>query len=122
MTSLTEALPGALTAAVGWTVLLTAIRFYAGNAPQYALYGVLSGIIIILTSFYLGAIILMIGAIVNTVSADTNDISPKSTGAKLILKQRTETQASSVPTFQYPNTLPPSDCTRQDLAGFQLAE
>jgi membrane protein len=73
VTSLREALPGALTAAVGWTVLLTAIRFYADNASQYALYGVLSGIIIILTSFYLGAIILMIGAIVNTVIADTDD-------------------------------------------------
>lgn len=73
VSSLTEALPGALTAAIGWTVLLTAIRFYAGNASQYALYGVLSGIIIILTSFYLGAIVLMIGAIVNAVMADTDD-------------------------------------------------
>lgn len=71
--SLTEALPGALTAAVGWTVLLTVVSFYAANAAQYALYGVLSGIIIILTSYYLGAIILMIGAIVNTVTADTDD-------------------------------------------------
>ncbi|WP_380675429.1 YihY/virulence factor BrkB family protein [Salinigranum sp. GCM10025319] len=74
VSSVTEALPGALTAAVGWTVLLTAIQIYASNASQYALYGVLSGIIIILTSFYLGAIVLMLGAIVNTVIADTNDI------------------------------------------------
>ncbi|WP_435094556.1 YihY/virulence factor BrkB family protein [Halorubrum sp. N11] len=73
VTSLTEALPGALTAAVGWTILLTAVSFYAANAAQYALYGVLSGIIIILTSYYLGAIILMIGAIVNTVIAGTDD-------------------------------------------------
>lgn len=74
VSSLTEALPGALTAAVGWTVLLTAITSYAANATQYAIYGVLSGIIIILTSFYIGAIILMIGAIVNAVTADTDDI------------------------------------------------
>lgn len=74
VTSLTEALPGALTAAGGWTILLTAISFYADNAAQYALYGVLSGIIIILTSFYLGASILMIGVIVNTVFADPEDI------------------------------------------------
>ena len=74
VTSLTEALPGALTAAIGWTVLLTAISFYAANASRYAIYGVLSGIIIILTSFYLGAIILMIGVIVNTVITDTDDI------------------------------------------------
>ena len=69
VTSPTEALPGALLAAVGWTVLLTAIRFYAGSATKYALYGVLSGIIIILTSLYLAAIVLMIGVVVNTVSA-----------------------------------------------------
>ena len=74
ITSLTGALPGALTAAVGWTVLLTVISFYAANAAQYAIYGVLSGIIIILTSFYVGAIILMIGVIVNTVIADTDDV------------------------------------------------
>ena len=73
ITSLPGALPGALTAAAGWTVLLTGVSFYAANAAQYALYGVLSGIIIILTSYYLGAIILMIGAIVNTVIAETGD-------------------------------------------------
>ncbi|MFO7926101.1 MAG: YihY/virulence factor BrkB family protein [Halobacteriota archaeon] len=75
VTSLTGALPGALTAAVGWTVLLTAITSYAADAAQYALYGVLSGIIIILTGFYLGATVLMIGAIVNTVFADTDELS-----------------------------------------------
>lgn len=73
VTSLAEALPGALTAAAGWTVLLTAVSFYAANASQYALYGVLSGIIIILTSFYFGAVILMIGAIVNAMFADADD-------------------------------------------------
>ncbi|MDZ5811176.1 YihY/virulence factor BrkB family protein [Halorubrum sp. AD140] len=73
VTSLSDALPGALTAAVGWTILLTIVSFYAANATRYALYGVLSGIIIILTSFYIGAIILMIGAIVNVVIADTDD-------------------------------------------------
>lgn len=74
VTSLRSALPGALTAAVGWTVLLTAISTYAANAARYAVYGVLSGIIIILTSFYLGATVLMIGAIVNTVLADPEDV------------------------------------------------
>jgi len=74
VTSLTEALPGALTAAFGWTVLLTVINYYAVNSSQYALYGVLSGVIIVLTSFYVGAIFLMIGVIVNTVTADTDDV------------------------------------------------
>lgn len=74
VTSLTGALPGALTAAAGWTVLLTAIQIYAANA-QYALFGVLSGIIIILTSLYLASVILMLGVVVNTVTADTDDVS-----------------------------------------------
>lgn len=65
VTSVSEALPGALTAALGLTTLLTAIGIYAANAAQYALYGVLSGIIILLTSLYVGALILMIGFVVN---------------------------------------------------------
>ncbi|WP_226012889.1 YihY/virulence factor BrkB family protein [Halomicrobium salinisoli] len=64
------ALPGAVVAAVGWTALLTGIRFYAVNATQYALYGVLSGVIIILTSLYLASLILMSGVVVNAVAAD----------------------------------------------------
>ena len=66
----TGALPGALTAAVGWTILLSVIQFYAANAAQYAVYGVLSGIIIILTSLYIGAIVLMLGVVVNAILAN----------------------------------------------------
>lgn len=60
-----EALPGALVAALGWTMLHTAIRFYAVNAGRYALYGVLSGIIIVLTGLYIAASILFTGIVVN---------------------------------------------------------
>lgn len=74
VTSPTAALPGALTAAAGWTVLLTGITFYAANASRYALFGVLSGIIIILTSLYLASIILMIGVVVNSVNAGGDDV------------------------------------------------
>jgi membrane protein len=66
----TAALPGALTAASGWTVLHTGVQFYAGNASQYAVYGVLSGIIIILTSLYIAAIVLMGGIVVNATLSD----------------------------------------------------
>lgn len=75
VTSPTGALPGALTAAAGWTVLLTAIQIYAANASRYALFGVLSGIIIILTSLYLASVILMLGVVVNTVTANADDVS-----------------------------------------------
>ncbi|SFK64590.1 membrane protein [Halogranum rubrum] len=59
------ALPGALTASFGWTVLNTALHFYSTHAGQYAIYGVLSGIVILLTSFYLAASLLLTGIIVN---------------------------------------------------------
>lgn len=65
--SLSAALPGAVTAATGWTVIHAAIQFYVLNAAQYAIYGVLSGIIIILTTTYFAAAILMVGVVVNAV-------------------------------------------------------
>jgi membrane protein len=65
VTSPTAALPGAVTAALGWTVLHTAVRFYATNADQYAVYGVLGGVIILLTSLYLAAAVLFTGIIIN---------------------------------------------------------
>lgn len=58
-------LPGALTAAFGWTTLVTGVSFYASNAGQYALYGILSGVILIFTSLYIAAGALMLGVVVN---------------------------------------------------------
>lgn len=63
--SVRSALPGAVVAAVGWTLLQMALQIYAQNAGVYALYGVLSGVILLLTSLYLGAHALIIGALVN---------------------------------------------------------
>ena len=63
--SLRSAAPGAVTSAVGWTVLLAGIRFYAENAGTYAIFGVLSGLLLILTSLYAAAALLMVGHVVN---------------------------------------------------------
>lgn len=71
--SVRDALPGAATTALGWTVLHAAIQFYAANAGRYAIYGVLSGILLILTSTYLAAIMLMVGVVVNAVLATEID-------------------------------------------------
>ena len=65
-----SALPGAFTAALGWTVLVTFIQFYAANAAQYALYGILSGIILIFTSLYVAAGVLMLGVVVNATAVE----------------------------------------------------
>jgi membrane protein len=73
--SLTASLPGAITTALGWTILHAAIQFFAANAGQYAIYGVLSGLILILTSTYVAAIVLMVGVVVNAVLAtDADDL------------------------------------------------
>lgn len=65
--SVSEGLPGALTAACGWSLLSVVVQLYAVNAVQYAIYGVLSGIILLLTGLYVAATLLMIGIVVNVV-------------------------------------------------------
>jgi membrane protein len=67
------ALPGALTAAAGWTIIHAVVQFYTNNAAQYAIYGVASGIVIILTTTYLAAAVLMVGVIVNVLLATAPD-------------------------------------------------
>lgn len=72
VTSPRESLPGAATTALCWTAIHTTIQFYAINAGQFSIYGVLSGVIIILTSLYLAAVTLLNGFIVNVqYNADT---------------------------------------------------
>lgn len=73
LTSPSAALPGALTAAFGWTVLHGVVLFYARNAARYAIYGVLSGIILILTTLYIAAFVLLTGIVVNTILAADTD-------------------------------------------------
>ncbi|MEF8828285.1 MAG: YihY/virulence factor BrkB family protein [Haloarcula sp.] len=68
-----DALPGAITTAIGWTVLHAAIQFFVANAGQYAIYGVLSGLILILTTTYVAAVVLMVGVVVNAVLATDTD-------------------------------------------------
>lgn len=78
VTSARTALPGAFTAAFGWTALLTVVQLYAANATRYAVYGVLSGVIIILTSLYLAAVVLMVGVVVNATLTDGTVAAPSS--------------------------------------------
>ena len=59
------ALPGALVASFGWAALHTGIQFYAAHAGRYAVYGALSGVILLLTSLYIAAALLLTGIVVN---------------------------------------------------------
>lgn len=69
VTSVAEALPGTLVASFGWTLLHTVVGFYAAHAGQYAVYGALSGVVIVLTSLYLAAVLLLAGIVVNARTA-----------------------------------------------------
>jgi membrane protein len=70
VTSPAEALPGAVAASFGWTVLHTVVQFYAVNAGRYAVYGVLSGVIVVLTTLYAASAVLLTGIIINAWLAD----------------------------------------------------
>jgi len=67
--TLAETLPGAVFAAVGWTVLSAGFQLYAAAADSAALYGVVGGVLLLVTWFYLGGIVLLLGVILNGVLA-----------------------------------------------------
>lgn len=65
--SLWEILPGAVVAAVGWTVLQFLFQVYARFSSTAELYGVLGGILLLITWLYFGALVLLLGAATNVV-------------------------------------------------------
>lgn len=65
--SVTDALPGAIVAAVSWATLNALFGIYAANAPQYELYGVLGGVLLLLAWFYVSGLIIVFGAVLNAV-------------------------------------------------------
>jgi YihY family inner membrane protein len=68
-----EALPGTLFCAGGWTIFGTAFALYAAIATtsgQFALYGALGAILLLVTWFYLAGLVLLVGATINAVRAD----------------------------------------------------
>lgn len=64
-----EVLPGIVVAAAGWTLLGELFSVYATHAGTFALFGVIGGFLLLLMWFYFGAIVLLIGAILNAVLA-----------------------------------------------------
>ncbi len=67
--SITEALPGAIWGALGWTLLQTVFRIYATHTSKYAAYGVLGGVLLLVTFLYFGALVLLIGVVINAALA-----------------------------------------------------
>ena len=73
---LREALPGAAVAAVGWTLLQAGFQLYAASAGQYQVYGVIGGVLLLVTWLYLAAVVVVVGGVVNVVLAGRDGASP----------------------------------------------
>jgi len=67
--TLRSVLPGTLVAAAGWTLLGVLFSLYASVATGYQLYGVVGGVLLLVTWFYFASTILLLGAVVNAVLA-----------------------------------------------------
>lgn len=65
--SVSEIVPGAVVAAIGWTLLQFLFQIYASYSARTELYGVLGGILLLVTWLYFGALVLLIGAATNVV-------------------------------------------------------
>ncbi|MEF8780387.1 MAG: YhjD/YihY/BrkB family envelope integrity protein [Haloferacaceae archaeon] len=62
-----EVIPGTAVAAVGWTVLQTGFQLYTGIAGGYQVYGLVGGVLLLVTWLYFGAVVLLVGAAINAV-------------------------------------------------------
>lgn len=64
-----EAIPGAVFAAVGWTILQIVFRFYTAWAGNYEAYGVLGAVLLLVTLLYFAGMVLLLGVVLNAVRA-----------------------------------------------------
>lgn len=60
-------IPGTVVAAAGWTILSELFGVYAANAGTFALFGIVGTFLLLLMWFYFGAIVLLVGAVLNAV-------------------------------------------------------
>lgn len=68
-----EVLPGTLIAALGWTGLKALFSMYSSASLQTELYGFLGVAVLLLIWFYVGGLILLFGAVVNSVLAERKE-------------------------------------------------
>jgi YihY family inner membrane protein len=71
--SIGEALPGSVFAAGGWVLLSMGFGIYAANATTFQLYGIIGAVLLALTWFYVGGLLLLLGAALNAVLAGQQD-------------------------------------------------
>ena len=71
-----EVLPGALVAAVGWTAMQAVFQLYA-NVASTSAYGVVGGVILLVTWLYIAGAVIILGAVVNVVLAENREPGPE---------------------------------------------
>lgn len=73
-TTLSQAFPGAALAAVAWAICVVGLRLYISTSESVKLYGVAGGVLLALTWLYVGGLVLLTGAALNAVLADSVDV------------------------------------------------
>ena len=68
--SRTEVLPGTLVTAGGWTVAGAVLGAFAAGSGGVGIYGVLGGLIVLVTWFYVANLLVIVGAATNAVLAE----------------------------------------------------
>ena len=68
-----EIVPGTVFAAGGWTVLAMGFSVYAAVAGGFQVYGVIGGVLLLVTWFYFAGQLLLVGATLNAVLAGVSD-------------------------------------------------
>jgi len=64
-----QVLPGTVVAAVGWAVLQAVFQVYVSISQTAEIYGVVGGVLLLITWLYFAALVLLLGATVNVVLA-----------------------------------------------------
>lgn len=68
-----DAVPGAILAGLGWTLLGWGFALYTTYAATVSIYGAVGVVLLVLTWFYAGALLILVGAVLNAVWAGQAD-------------------------------------------------
>jgi uncharacterized BrkB/YihY/UPF0761 family membrane protein len=89
-----RALPGTVLAAAGWTGLGTVFGLYAERAASFQLYGVLGGVVLVLTWLYFGGLVVLFGAALNAVLAGRTDRQVQQEGPRDATRSMSESEGA----------------------------
>lgn len=79
--SLGDVLPGALVAAIGWTILQALFQVYVQFSSTSDLYGVIGGVVLLVTYLYFASLIVLVGATTNVVLSNRIEQTSQPTGS-----------------------------------------